>query len=613
MRRLLGAAPGRRFLFLAALAVVGVPARATIEYQLGVPQPEQHEFRVVMTIPDVRGEVTVELPAWNALYQVRDFAHHVKEVTATDSAGHGLRLAKVDKQSWRISGSGKILVRYSASWDEAGPFSSQLNAAHGFVNLATILFYVPQRRGEDTRIRFVDLPDSWRVAVALKGQEAAAQAGAGPAAPSDKRGRLSGPYLAPNYDALVDAPVELGTFEEFRLEEVSPKVRVVVHGDNWKREPLSEILRRIVTYETHLMGGAPYDEYLFIYHIGSGAAGAGGGMEHANSTAIFVESMAYLPNVTAHEFFHLWNVKRIRPASLEPVDYTREQWTRALWFAEGVTSTYGAYTLVRTGLWSRKQFYEDLAFQITELKLRPARRWQSAEQASLDAWFEKYLLYRRPDFSISYYNKGLLLGVLLDIQLRDATDNRAGLDDLMREMNDDFARRGRFYRDSDDIRTAAERLAGRSLEEFFARYVAGTDELPCEEWLARSGLVLKAGGGLRAELGFLPVREPEGRSVAAEVESGSAAERAGMREGDVLLALNGASFPRYPDRWLRDHRPGETVRVRLRRDSSEKEISFALGGRQERAYLIEEAAGATEKQRRIREGILRGATDAPRP
>ncbi len=612
MRPLFAAGTGHRLLFLVALALVGVPARATVEYQVSVA-PEQHEFRVVMTIPDVRAEVTVELPAWNALYQVRDFAHHVKEVTASDSAGRPLRLAKMEKQSWRITGSGKILVKYSAYWDEPGPFNSQLNAAHGFVNLATILFYIPQRRAEDTRIGFVDLPDSWRVAVALKGQEAVGQAGAGTAALSHKLGRLSGSYVAANYDALVDAPVELGTFEEFRLDGVSSKVRVAVHGENWKREPLSEILRRIVTYETHLMGGAPYDEYLFIYHIGSGAAGAGGGMEHANSAAIFVESMAYLPNVTAHEFFHLWNVKRIRPASLEPVDYTREQWTRALWFAEGITSTYGAYTLVRTSLWSHKQFYEDLAFQITELESRPARRWQSAEQSSLDAWFEKYPLYRRPDFSISYYNKGLLLGVLLDILVRDATDNRAGLDDLMREMNGDFARRGRFYRDSDDIRAAAERLAGRSLEKFFARYVAGTDELPCGEWLARAGLVLKAGGGLRAEFGFLPVRGPDGRSVAVQVEPGSAAERAGVREGDVLLALNGGRVPRYPERWLRDHRPGEMVRLRLRRDTSEREVAFALGEREERTYVIEEAASPTEKQRRVREGILRGTTDAPRP
>src|SRR5580700_5081521 len=161
------------------------------------------------------------------------------------------------------------------------------------------------------------------------------------------------------------------------------------------------------------MDGAPFERYTFILHIGKGAGG--GGMEHANSTAIGIPSEEYLAGVAAHEFFHLWNVKRIRPASLEPVDYTKEQYTRALWFAEGFTNTYASYTLERTHLWSKEQFYEDLGEQISELEARPANRWQSAEQTSLDAWLEKYPLYNRPRSSVSYYEKGQVLGVLLDI------------------------------------------------------------------------------------------------------------------------------------------------------------------------------------------------------
>ncbi len=599
MMRGCGARQPRRVFLVAALALAALPAQATIRYAVSVTQPEQHQFRVTMTIPDVGQQVIVQMPAWNGLYQIRDFAHRVTAVRAADEPLQALPVTKLDKQTWRIHGHGTITVRYAVYWDEPGPFSSQLNSSHAFLNLATILFYVPERRGEETRIVFDDLPPAWRVAVELPPEGMAA-------------GRSSAAYVAPSYDALVDAPVELGAFEEFRLDGVGPRVRVVVHGDNWKGDLLGEILRRIVSYETQLMRGAPFEEYLFIYHIGAGAGGASGGMEHANSTAIHVGAMAHVADVTAHEFFHLWNVKRIRPESLEPVDYTREQWTRALWFAEGVTSSYASYTLVRTGLWSRGQFYEDLASQVMELESRPARRWQSAEDTSLDAWFEKYALYRRPDFSISYYNKGQLLGVLLDILIRDATDNRAGLDDLMRALNDDFARRGRLYRDSADIRAAAERLAGRSLEEFFSRYVAGTEELPCEDYLARAGLVLKAGGGPRAELGFLVSSGPDGVSVATQVEPHSPAARAGVREGDVLVALNSAPFPRHPERWLREHRPGETVRLRLRRATRETEVSFALGERQERGYIVAEAANPTAKQRRILEGILRGTTDGPR-
>jgi len=575
-----------------------------------------------MVIPDVRQEVTVQLPAWNALYQVRDFAHHLQDVTATDGTGKSLGATKLDKQSWRIAGAGTVVVQYSTYWDEPGPFSSQLNATHCFVNLATILFYVQERRSEDIRIIFHHLPDSWRVALALKPQDPGAEpAGVPIAAKPTTVMHESGPYLALNYDALVDAPVEMSAFEEFCLDGISPPVRVVVHGERSSEKSaekstgdhIASTLRRIIAYEIQLMGRAPYEEYLFIYHIGAPAGGAGGGMEHANSTAIWIDSIAALPGVTAHEFFHLWNVKRIRPASLEPVDYAREQWTRALWFAEGVTSTYGSYTLVRSGLWTRKQFYEDLAAQITELELRPARRWKSVEEASLDAWLEKYSLYRGPEFSISYYNKGQLIGVLLDILIRDVTNNRASLDNVLRALNEDFARRGRFYRDSADIRAAAEEVVGRSLAEFFARYVAGTDELPCTEYLARAGLVLKSLGRAGAEFGFWVGRGPDGTSVATAIAPGSPAERAGVREGDVLVELNGAAFPRHPARWLREHYPGETARLRIRRDGLEREVSFALGERQEHIYQIEEEAKPTAKQRRTLKGLLHGTTDPPQP
>ena len=293
---------------------------------------------------------------------------------------------------------------------------------------------------------FDDVPESWRVAVELDQAGAAA-------------GRHTAAYAAPSYDALVDAPVELGTFEEFRIEAGGRPIRIVVHGDAGDRSRLTDALKRIVDYQVSLMGGAPFREYLFLFHVGPNFGG--GGMEHANSTAISADVPGQLPSYSAHEFFHAWNVKRIRPQSLEPVDFTKEMWTRSLWFAEGVTNTYEAYTLVRTGLWSPQQFYGNLAAQINELESRPAHRWQSVEQSSLDAWLEKYPLYVRPEESISYYNKGQLLGILLDILIRDTTDNRASLDDVLRALNEEFAQRGRFYNESDDLRAVAEDVIRR--------------------------------------------------------------------------------------------------------------------------------------------------------
>ncbi len=586
----------RRGVFLALVALLAsAPAQGTIRYTVSLAQPEQHFLHLTMTIPGVKGQVLVQLPAWNALYQIRDFAYHIPHIRGSDQEAQPLTVRKLDKQTWSVTGDGTVTIEYRAYWDEAGPFGTQLNDSHAFLNLAMILFYVPDRRGEAVRLAFENLPSSWRVGVEL---------------PPDGGAAAGKPvFTAVDYQALVDAPVEIGAFEEFRLEGMEPPVRVIVHGDGWNRDTLAKTLKQIVSYQVELMRGAPYTEYLFIFHLGRAAAGAGGGMEHANSTAIHLENAAGIAGITAHEFFHLWNVKRIRPQSLEPVDYTREQRTPALWFAEGVTSTVSAYTLVRTGLWSADQFYDDLAFQITELRSRSARLWKSAEETSEDAWFEKYPLYRRPDFSVSYYNQGQILGVLLDIALRDATDNRKGLDDLLRALNEDFAKRGRFYGDSADIRVEAERLAGPGLGEFFTKYVSAAGELPCAEFLARAGLTLKDAARARTSLGFVPGRGSEGQLVATQLEPDGNAVPAGVREGDTVVKLNGSVVPRNVERWLRDHQPGETVRLTVRHEGREKEIPLVLGRQDVRGYVIEENREVTDKQRRIRRGVLHGTTD----
>ena len=566
---------------------------ATIRYEVSINHPEQHLFHVTMTIPDVNGEVLVQIPAWNALYQIRDFASHIQRVEAfADSAKAPME--KVDKQTWRITGHGVITVRYASYWDEVGPFATQLNADHAFINPAMILFYVPDRRGEDVHLGFPDVPGMWA---------AAASGNAGLESMGGARVFL---FDAKSYDALADTPIEVGNFKEFSVPGVSVDIRVVVHGDSWNQKKIEGELSRICNYELKLMDGAPFDHYVFILHIGKGAGG--GGMEHANSTAIGIPSDEYLAGVAAHEFFHLWNVKRIRPASLEPVDFTKEQYTRALWFAEGVTSTYGAYTLVRSGIWSRERFYGDLGDQITELESRPANQWQSAEESSLDAWLEKYPLYDGPEYSVSYYSKGQVLGDLLDILIRDRTNNQRSLDDVLRGMNRDFAKQGKTYRDSLDVRLEAERVAGGSFEEFFREHVAGAAPLPYQQVLALAGLDVRTTEHRRAVLGFSVERESGGAVTVRAVDDGSPASAAGLRPADVIVKWNGGEVPRYLGRWLRERQPGETVKVRIRRDDKEQTIEFKLGEEKELLYQITEDSHAVEKARRIREGLLHGAT-----
>jgi predicted metalloprotease with PDZ domain len=577
------------------------PVAAAIHYRVSLANPSQHVFHVEMVVPNMKAGMHVAIPAWNALYQVRDFGSRVQNVQAQAVLPGGaplpLHVQRVDKGTWQfvaplgaeLAPGAELHLQYAIYWDDPGPFNSQLNSRHAFVNFAEVLFYVPDRRNEESRVQWLDVPADWKMAVELPNGDAPMS------------------MIAASYDALADAPAELGDFQEFLFEDAGVIYRVVVDGGPWNQDRLKDSLQRIVNYETGLMGGAPFHEYLFLFHFGPGSEVGGGGMEHANSTAIATGSGDYASPIASHEFFHLWNVKRIRPQSLEPVDYTREQYTRALWFAEGVTSTYGKYALLRSGLWTRQQFYSDLASQCLELDSRPASKWQSVEESSLNAWMEKYGFYNGEDFSISYYNKGQILGDLLDLSIRDATDGKTSLDDILRYLYQEYAEKNRFYDDSKGIRDAAGQVSGHNYDEFFRRFVAGTDAIDYNHYLSLAGLRLAAHSTSLADIGFATNAASEGRTQVSMVTEGSNAFAAGVRAGDFVLQINGSSPPRNLDAWARARSSGDSVKVMLQRGQKQWETTYTLGQRPEKAYSIEEIPQATERQKQIREGWLKGA------
>jgi predicted metalloprotease with PDZ domain len=511
-------------LLFGAIALTAAPSTfATIRYEVSFSQPERHIFHIRMEIPHVAPGATLSMPAWNALYQIRDFAYRVRDVEVAHVSGRDTTpqcwlARKLDKQDWSIGGQPDSarstdsqpddIVTYSVSWNDPGPFSTQLNEHHAFINLAEILMYMPDRRDESTEIKFDNVPSGWKMIAELS------------------KGSEENSFAASSYDALVDAPVEAGKFDEYQFDNDGAHFRVAVDARDWDKGLLKEALQRITSYDLKLMGGPPFREYTFLFHIGAYSDVGGGGMEHSNSTAIAATSTGSAAAYAAHEFFHTWNVKRIRPKSLQPVDYSKEQYTRALWFAEGVTSTYAAYTLERTGLWSKKQFYADLASQIAELQSRPARKWQSVEESSLDAWFEKYDDYNLPNRSISYYNKGQILGVMLDLAIRDATDNRKSLDDVMRRMNHEYAKAGRYYDDSEGILAVVNEVTGKDFSEFFRRYVSGTDEIPYDQFLSIAGLKLTltapTSGVATATIEELPYLKERQQSILDGLFSGDA-------------------------------------------------------------------------------------------
>jgi predicted metalloprotease with PDZ domain len=265
---------------------------------------------------------------------------------------------------------------------------------------------------------------------------------------------------------------------------------------------------------------------------------------------------------------------------------------------------------VRSGIWSKEQFYADFGEQISEMEGRPANRWKSAEQSSLDAWLEKYPQYNHPEYSVSYYTKGQVLGDLLDILIRERTGNEKSLDDVLRSMNVNFAKQGKSYRDSLDVQRTAESIAGGSFEEFFQKYVAGTESFPYQQILALAGLELRATEHRRAALGFSVERDSNGMAIVRTVDSEGAASQAGLRAEDMILNWNGGEVPRRVERWAQEQKAGDLLKLRVRREEKEFSLEFRLGEIKEILYQVNEDSHASEKARRIREGMLRGETRA---
>jgi predicted metalloprotease with PDZ domain len=576
---------------------------AAVSYTISLASPEQHLVDVQVFLPEGPAQRELQLPVWNALYQIRDFAQYVNWVRAKDRAGHPLPLGELNMSCWQIQGAEHgAIVEYEIYLDAPGPFNAQLNPHHAFFNLAQLLMYPVDARSAPLQVRFSHLPDRWHIATPLAATSA------------DE-------FTAPNYDRLVDSPVEIGDFQESDFDEGGGHYRVVVDADSsdYSMARIVAALRKIVAAATSWMNDRPFDTYMFIYHFPRGPAG--GGMEHAFSTAIDVgagamrQSLDAFSSVTAHEFFHLWNVKRIRPQTLEPVDYTKENYTRALWFSEGVTSTVEGTIQLRAGLLDERQYLLRLGEQISELERRPAHLTQSAEDSSLDAWLEGYSYYRRPERSVSYYNKGELLGVLLDLEVRELSHGRASLREVMQWMNENYARKGSFFNDSAGVREAAEAVTHANLDSFFAKYVAGTEEIPWNDFFRSVGLRIEALPNTVSDAGFTASRNFDAPMTVGAVTAGSEAEQAGLRLGDTIVELQGKPAGQESREELSRLNPGDTLTVKVRsRRGADRELKFKVGSRQELSYELRDLDQVTAQQRARRIAWLKGeaqnSTDA---
>lgn len=554
----------------------------------------------------------VQLPVWNALYQVRDFAQYVRSVAAHGDDGTPLPVHAVDKTTWHVEGSSDgFSFEYDIFADTPGPFGAQLNEEHAFFNLAQICVYMAGGKERRVAVSFRDFPAQWRAASAMEGE-------IGSCGTTGCRFQSRADFDAANYDQMADSPVEIGQFKQKTFAD-SPTTgyRVIVDADVSESDlaVVAGMAHKIAVTETEWMQDQPQFPfgYTFIFHFPRRPAG--GGMEHAYSTAIEASADRVksnplsLADVTAHEFFHLWNVKRIRPQSLEPVDYSREQYTRALWFSEGVTSTVADYIRVRAGFLDEKGFLAELAADIRQLESRPARLTQSVEESSLNAWLEKYPQYESPQRSISYYNKGEILGMLLDLQMREASAGKRSLRDLFQWMNGHYARQGKFFPDSRGVEEAAEAVTGADFHEFFARYVAGVDPIPYDKFFASVGLGLEKQAITLPDPGFRTVRRLANAAIVASVSAGSAAEKAGLRSGDLIHMINGRAPGAVPENDLMTLRIGDTVELRVSGAGGARRVKFKLAGTPAENYALVERPGITDAQRARRAAWIRGDSE----
>ncbi len=580
-------------------------AAPTVDYRVSLAKRAEHLVGVRMHLPAGGAERDVQLPVWNALYQVRDFAQYVRGVKASDGAGQRLEIRKLDKTTWHISGTKDGAdVDYEIFADLPGPFGAQLNEEHAFFNLAEVLMYVVDARASPITLTFTDIPKTWAVATTL------APGGTSTATSS---------YSARSYDRMVDAPVEIGAFTQAFLQQGGATYRIVVHADpgDFSMPEIARVIREVTRSEIEWMKDRPFLEYLFILHFPRYAQIPGGGMEHATSCAIELpaerlrEDPLSFTGLVAHEFFHLWNVKRIRPQSLEPVDYTRENYTDALWFSEGVTSAVEDYTLMRLGSLVESQWLQNLAHDIRELQERPAHLTQSAEESSINTWLDKYPEYGLPDRSISYYNKGELIGVLLDLAVRDATAGHKSLRDVMQYLDKQYAQKSRFFADSEGVRRAVEAVTHADFSKFFEQYVAGIDELPYDRYLATVGLKLERRQIPAPYAGIVSVRSLDGLPVVVRVDADSEAARLGLQSGDTILKINGKLAYTTVENRVEGMRVGETLRLRISGRMGERDVKLKLSARPAEDFRIVNLDAITPEQRARRSAWLQGESEAP--
>jgi predicted metalloprotease with PDZ domain len=579
---------------------------AMIDYLVRLPGHAAHRVHVRLSVqrpPGVAGPLALGLPVWTpGSYLVREYSRHVLDLSAADAAGAPLAVTKRDKNTWDVAAGAArtVVVDYVLYANERSVRTNHVDADHAFLSPAATFPFV---RGSDGRplavphrVR-VEAPAGWQVFTSL---------------PADGEG-----WLAADYDALVDAPFECGPHRVLDFGHAGVPFRVVLAGAGALDEArLRDGVRRVVAEVSQVFGTLPFRAYTFLFQLVDSGMG---GLEHADGSVCMIPRWSFgrpkeerdVLGLVAHEFFHAWNVKRFRPAALGPFDYDRENYTRDLWVAEGITSHVDDHSLLRAGLYEKpSDWLDQRAEAFRALHELPAARRMSLSRASHDAWIKHY----RPDensrnAAVSYYDKGALVALLLDLRLRRLTGGARGLPDVLRLGWQRFAERGAGYPEGEVERLASE-VAGTDLSGFFAAFVHGTQPLQPDEDLACVGLRLlrtpaktdrnlardAQGFALEPWLGLLTVADGPLCKVTAVLEDGPAF-RAGLNVEDVLLAVNGQRVSQDSLQDRLDRAGAAPLRIAFWRGQSLRELTVTPDARRVEEWKLVPVESPTDAQR----------------
>lgn len=559
-----------------------------ITYKLSFPEAQAHYVNVEMEVKNGKDELIVKMPVWApGSYLVREFARHVEAFEA-NSAGSALKFIKTDKNTWAIKNpsKGAVKLKYKVYAYELTVRTSFVDESHAYLNGTNIFLYVEGQLNQASEVIITPNANWSKISCSLQ---------------SEKNNAYH--LYADNYDILADSPIEIGNQKiiEFTTQGVKHSVAMVGPG-NYDEEKIKKDFTKIVDEATFVFGTHPCKNYTFIVH---NVPAGGGGLEHLNSTSVQVQRFAYSNENTyqsflgliAHEYFHLWNVKRMRPIALGPFDYTKENYTNMLWVSEGFTAFYDNWIVKRAGFSSPEKYLDLIAGEYSAQTNLAGDKVQSVADASFDAWI-KY--YRRNENSnnsqVSYYDKGSIVASVLNLMIIEHSNGKENLDNLMKYLYKEYYEKKNIGFTDDQFKQAAEKFTGRDLTEFYSKYINGVEQIPYEKYLNIVGLKITDLNATKTDPYFgANSTNANGKVLITSVVKGSPAYQSGINVNDEIIAIDNFRVDDLT-KALGYKKVGDKIAVLLNRDGMMKTIEVTIAKSTNVKYKIEKVATPTEAQ-----------------